>query len=379
MQDIMALAILLLAAKLAGEIAIRSGFSAIIGELFAGILLGPALFGYLHPSPFLDEFSNIGILLMLFLLGLATKHEELGERVGVAATIGIAGAIVPLALTYLLMHGLLGFPVGESLILSAILASSTTAISTRILAENGYIQTKTGKMVLATALTDDITDLIILTAILNYLSVGIFDIKASIQMIFLVAGFVFLMLKLAPNLLSAFNLFEGMRSEYSLLTIPFAVMLLFASFAESFQIAGPIGAFLAGMVVNKIPQVTSTLTERVRTLGYGIFIPVFFANIGLHALSLSGANLFVLALLLILAFIAKYYATSLSSEYFGYDGRVLGWCMVPRGEMSMVVAQLALSRKMMSETMLLYAISVVIITSIVGTVFIKKYTGARRY
>ncbi len=379
MQDIMALAILLLAAKLAGEIAIRSGFSAIIGELFAGILLGPALFGYLHPSPFLDEFSNIGILIMLFLLGLATKHEELGERVGVAATIGIAGAIVPLALTYLLMHGLLGFPVGESLILSAILASSTTAISTRILAENGYIQTKTGKMVLATALTDDITDLIILTAILNYLSVGIFDIKASMHMIFLVAGFVFLTLKLAPNLLSAFNLFEGMRSEYSLLTIPFAVMLLFASFAESFQIAGPIGAFLAGMVVNKIPQVTSTLTERVRTLGYGIFIPVFFANIGLHALSLSGANLFVAALLLIVAFIAKYYATSLSSEYFGYNGRVLGWCMVPRGEMSMVVAQLALSRKMMSETMLLYAISVVIITSIVGTVFIKKYTGARRY
>jgi len=379
MQDIMALAILILAAKFAGEIAIRSGFSAIIGELFAGILIGPALFGYLLPSPFLDEFSNIGILLMLFLLGLATKHEELGARVGVAAAIGIVGAIVPLALTYLLMHNLLGFPLGESLILSAILASSTTAISTRILAENGYIQTKTGKMVLATALTDDITDLIILTAILNYLSVGIFDVRASMEMTFLVAGFVFLMLKLAPNFLSAFNLFEGRHSEYSLLTIPFAIMLLFASFAESFQIAGPIGAFLAGMVVNKIPQVASTLTERVRTLGYGLFIPVFFANIGLHALSLSGANLGVLTLLLAVAFIAKYYSIFFSSKYFGFDGRVMGWCMVPRGEMSMVVAQLALSRKMMSETMLLYAISVVIITSIAGTVFIKKYTGKRNY
>ncbi len=379
MQDIMALAILLLAAKLAGELAIRSGFSAIIGELLAGILLGPALFGYLLPSPFLDEFSNIGILIMLFLLGLSTKHEELGERVGVAATIGFIGAIVPLALTYAAMHYLFQFPIGESLILSAILSSSTTTISTRILIENGYIQTKTGRMVLATAITDDITDLILLTAILNYLAVGVFQLRASFEMAFLVAGFVFIVLKSGPSLFSAFNLFERMRSEYSLVTIPFAVLLIFASLAEKFQIAGAIGAFLAGMVMNKIPQVTSTLAEKIRILGYALFIPVFFANIGLHAITIADANWYALALLLIIAFAAKYYSTSISSRYFGYDGRVMGWCMVPRGEMSMVVAQLALARGMMSETLLFYAIAVVIITSIAGTVFIKKYTRMKAY
>ncbi len=377
MQDLAALGALLLATKFVGELTARIGLSPIPGELLAGILLGPALLGWFEPSAFIDQFAYIGVLLMLFLVGIGTRMESLEDKLKPAFMISAAGIFSMLLAIITLALLAFKFPFPQALLIGTVAASSSTVVAIRILAENNYLQTKNGKLILGTALVDDLLNLLLMTLVLNYLASGVFSIKQTVTLLFVIVGFIVVVMKTGPSLLSIFNLFERMKIEYSLISIPFAIVLLFASFAEEFKVTGAIGAFLAGMVMSKIPQVTSTLTEKVRTIGYAIFIPVFFANVGLHAISFATINWMFAFLLIALAIAIKYYGCGMVAGHYGYKRNLVGWCMVPRGEMSLVAVQLAIAQGLMDPQLVSYIALLILFPSIISPLFIKRYAVAR--
>lgn len=377
MQDLAALGALLLTTKFVGEFTARIGLSPIPGEVLAGLILGPALLGWFSPSAFVDQFAYIGVLLLLFLVGIGTRMEALEDKLKPAFMIAAGGMFSVLLIVFTLAMFAFKFPLGQALLLGTVAASSSTVVAVRILAENNYLQTKNGKLVLGTALADDLLNLLLMTLTLNYLASEVFSLKQTFTLLFVIVGFIVVVMKTGPSLLSIFNLFERMKIEYSLISIPFAIVLLLASFAEEFKVTGAIGAFLAGMVMSKIPQVTNTLTEKVRTIGYAIFIPVFFANVGLHAVSFADINWAFAILLISLAVAVKYYACGMTAANYGYKRSLVGWCMVPRGEMSLVTVQLAIAQGLMNPPLVSYITLLILFPSILAPLFIRKYAVAR--
>ena len=338
------LAAIILATKLFGEIAQRMGQPAVLGELGAGVLLGASVLGVVDPhEPVVRALADLGVLILLFEIGLHTDLRALRRVGGSALTVAAVGVALPFAGGVLVARAL-GIPALPALVAGAALTATSIGISARVLSDLGRLHTAEGQIVLGAAVADDIIGLVILSVVSAMVAGSTVDAWGVAKITGVAVGFVVAALVLGSVAIPPlFRVVERIRLTGALALIALAFALLLAVLAEVSGSAMIIGAFAAGLILHPTPQ-RQEIEKSVTALGH-FFVPIFFASVGasvdVHAL-LSGPALIAGAALVAVGVLGKVLA-GFAPWWFEGNKLLVGVAMVPRGEVGLIFARMGLA------------------------------------
>ena len=338
------LAATLVGAKALGALAQRLGQPSVLGELIAGILLGGSVLGVLDPDvPAIHALSEIGVLVLLFEIGLHTDLRSLASVGGSATTVAVVGVALPFTLGWFAARAL-GIATIPSLVAGAALTATSVGISARVLGELGVLDQPEGRVVLGAAVLDDIIGLVILSVVSSAVAGAALSGWGIARTALVAIGFVVLAVvlgtRVAPPL---FRFVARVQMEGVLGPIALAFALLLSWLAAEAGSATIIGAFAAGLVLHNTPQ-RGDIEHAVTNLGHFV-VPIFFASVGaaVDFRALASRDALLLGALLVVTGIVGKVAAGFAP--LGFRGRKLlvGVAMVPRGEVGLIFAQMGLA------------------------------------
>ena len=335
---------LIIATKLLGGLAQRFGQPSVLGELIAGVILGGSVLGLLDPTdPAIAAFAEIGVLVLLFQIGLHTDLKGL-IKVGTNATVvACVGVALPFGLGFFVARWL-GIETVPALVTGAALTATSVGISARVLSDLGRLQSAEGQIVLGAAVLDDIIGLVILSVVAGIVG-GAAVTVGSVTWITVVAlGFVVLAIVVGRIAIPPIFAIIGLgAAEGTLGLIALAFAFTMAWLADAAGSALIIGAFAAGLILHPTPQVKE-VEKAVTTLGH-LFVPIFFASVG-AAVDLSALadqrSLLVGGALIVVGVVGKM-AAGFAPWWFRGNKTLIGMAMVPRGEVGLIFAQMGLA------------------------------------
>jgi len=337
---LVALFVVLVAAKLGDELFKRLGQPALVGEILAGVVIGPSVLGLVEPDETLEVFAELGVVFLLFWVGLETRLSDMRDVGATAARVGALGVVVPFAAGY----GA-GVALGESgatcVFLGAALVATSVGITSAVLIELEALASTAARTILGAAVIDDILAMVLLAVAVGVADQGGVDVTSIGVVIALALGFVVFVTIGGTRLVARWpDVFHAPRFSESPLLPAVILCLGLAAFAAQIGLAAIIGAFLAGMVVAETKD-RHDFEEEVAPL-YAFFPPFFFVFIGLEVDLGAFADAGTLGLLLaitLLAFATKFGAAWLAARSMGArDAVVVALGMVPRGEVGIIVA-----------------------------------------
>ncbi|MBA3632578.1 MAG: cation:proton antiporter [Acidobacteria bacterium] len=370
---LLALVIMLAAAKILAEVFERLKQPAVVGEILAGVLIGPSLLNWVQPSEFINIIAEIGIIFLLFNVGLETKPQailDVGKR---AVVVAVLGVVVPFIAGYFIAVWWGGSTV-EALFIGAALVATSVGITARVLGGMGLLDTLTSRIILGAAVIDDILGLLILSVVSSF-SKGSVDYwrlagTAGLAIFFTLFVAFFgakLMTRLAPKI-------ENLHISKPFFNAGLILCLGLSFAAIHIGVAAIIGAFLAGMMLaeateenRKMHKLTSGVTE--------FLVPFFLVNIGMQ-LNLSifkDISVVILAVVItIVAVLTKFIGCGLGAYGLGWKRSAqVGIGMIPRGEVGIVVAQIGLGLAAISEQFFASVLFMAIATTLIAPPFIK--------
>lgn len=385
LELILTLAILITAAKAAGYISFRLGQPSVLGELLAGVILGPSLIDILHLSIFEYEhlsetihfLAEIGVLLLMFLAGMELHLTDMRKSGKVAFFAGGFGVILPLILGTL--SGLIfQMSLTESIFLGLILSATSVSISAQTLIELKVLRSRVGISLLGAAVFDDVLvvlGLSIFTALVLAPDPGDW---ISIMWIML-RMFLFLSIGVGLGYI-AFPLLSrkvgSLPISQGLVAFALVLMFLYGWAAEEIgQMAAITGAFLAGLLFGQNPA-KERIEQGIASLAFGFFVPIFFIDVGLKAnmKEIRGEALLFLAVLVVVAVAGKVLGSGGGALLGGLTRREslqLGIGMVSRGEVGLIVAAVGISEGLITQSIYSAVIGVVIITTLLTPLFLR--------
>ena len=373
------LAALILATKLLGEMARRVGQPAVLGELLAGVLLGGSLLGVVDPrDPVLHALAEIGMVALLFQIGLQTNLRSLRRVGGSALMVAVVGIILPFVGGVLVTHAL-GFESVPSLIAGAALTATSVGISTRVLSDVGRLRTLEGHVVLGAAVTDDVVGLIILAVITTIVAGGTVSVQGAAKISALTVGFISLALLMGSLAIPPlFKVVERIHITGALGLIAFAFALLLAQLAMANGSSLIIGAFAAGLILHPTPQ-RREIAASITSFGQ-FFVPIFFASVGasvdVHALArwpVLGAG----GALVVVGVVGKI-AAGYAPWWFDGHKLLVGVAMVPRGEVGLIFAQVGLASGAISADLFGALMLMVVMTTILTPPLLSRVAKTPR-
>ncbi len=385
MQLAVALIIIISTAKIGGYLSYRIGQPSVLGELVVGILLGPSVlnllslptFSDMHLGETIQHLAEIGVLLLMFLAGLDLHFTDLVKSSKVAGLAGVSGMLLPLGLG-LLAGILFSMEISQAFFTGLILSATSVSISAQTLMELRMLRSRVGVSLLGAAVFDDILVLLglsIFTALVQPTSsLGVGGIALIILKVLLYLGIASLIgMFIFPKL---FSLVNKLPISQGLVAFTFIIILIYGWTAEMFgSMAAITGAFLAGVWLSRTP-----LKEHIHagfsTIAYGIFVPIFFINIGLSAnareLSLDSALLLVV--MIVVAVVGKVVGSG-GGAYLGglnkHEAFQLGVGMVSRGEVGLIVAAIGVELGLIDRNTFSTIVGVVIITTLITPPMIR--------
>jgi len=359
-------------AKLFGEIADRLGQPAVVGELLAGVVIGPSVLGWVTPNQFLSVFSELGVLFLLFQVGLELKDFKLTSVGWDAVAIAVSGVIVPLILGRQIMLAF-GYPQIEAAFVGAAMVATSVGITAKVLADMNLLSERASKLILAAAIIDDVLGLIVL-AVVSSLAKGDVNYVDLIVTGVLATGFTLVVsqfgTKAFEKLVPKFDsVTKTVKSQFVLAILLLFVLSILASRAG---VAAIIGAFLAGMALASSVSVDT----KKETAGVTEFlVPFFLAGIGLQmdlSVFQNAGTMWMCGLILLAAVVSKLVGCGLGAWRLGYrDALRVGVGMVPRGEVGMVVAQIGLSIGVIPKDVYAVVVFMSIATTMVAPMLLK--------
>jgi len=362
----------LLAAKLGDEVFKRIGQPALVGEILGGVVVGPALLGWYEVRPETELFAQIGAVLLLFEVGVHTRVGDI-VRVGPTALLAaVLGVVIPFIGGFLL-GGIFGLPTDGRLFLAASLTATSVAVSSSVLGSLGALRSIAGRTILAAAVTDDVLGLLVVGVVAGLVA-GEVDLPHIGLVLLLAVAFIVIVVVTGTGIL---------RRQRSLLTVPrFAetpflpgmiIMLGLAALAAQIGLAAIIGAFIAGTVVGESAE-REALEVETAPVG-AFFTPFFFGFIGAQVDPFAFGNLTALLMLgslLTVAVVTKFAGVFLGALRGGWRRAVvIGWGMVPRGEVEIVIAGLALGAGAFGRQTYAVVVAMVVLTMLFAPPLLK--------
>ncbi|MBU5214056.1 cation:proton antiporter [Heyndrickxia oleronia] len=369
---ILQLAIILIASKIAGSLSVRLGQPSVLGKLLIGIVLGPSVLGLVNETETLAEFSQIGVILLMFIAGLETDLEEF-KRTGKASTfVGFGGIIVPLVLGYF-AGIILNLTTMESWFLGLLLSATSVSISVQALKEMNKLKTPEGTTILGAAVIDDVVVIIALAFLMSFAGGDVHLTTVILKKVVFFAAAILIGWKVVPWFLKRFS---SLKVTETVISSALIICFIYAYFAEYTGVAAIIGAYIAGVAIS-VTNFKHEVFEKVETISYSIFVPVFFTSIGVTA-QFTGItkNLGIIIILSILAILTKLIGASIGAKLagFGWNSSLgIGSAMVSRGEVALIIASIGLESKLLSQDMFAVIVVVVLVTTIVTPPMMKLF------
>lgn len=370
---LLALFIIIASAKVMAESFERLRQPAVVGEILAGVVIGPSVLGWVQPSELISIVAEVGVIFLLFMVGLETKPQDI-FRVGKRAfLVGTLGVVFPFVAGYAIAS-LWGGSFVEAMFIGAALVATSVGITARVLDSMGLLDRKTSRIILGAAVIDDILGLIILSVVssvgtggVNFASIAW---TAGLAILFTVVVGVFgsrLITRLAPKI-------RELRLSKPFFNIGLILCFGLSVASLYFGVAAIIGAFLAGMALaeateenHAMHKLTSGVTE--------FLVPFFLVNIGmqLNLSVFSDASAVALALIVtVLAVVTKFIGGGLGA--WGMSRREMtqvGVGMIPRGEVGIVVAQIGLGLAAISQQFFAAVLFMAVATTLIAPPLIK--------
>lgn len=379
---LLGLVLVWLAAKLASEGMERIGQTAVLGELLAGVIIGPGVLGLVHESAVLHALAELGVLILLFEVGLESDVHDLLRAGLQAALVALVGVAAPFAVGYGVMHWL-GYPALLAVFVGATLTATSVGITARVLADLGRLQDAAAKVVLGAAVVDDILGLIILAVVTGVAQTGGVSLGSVVAlsakaMIFLVLA-ILAGIRLAPTSIAWIG---GLKARGTLIVYSVVFAVALSAVADLIGLATIIGAFAAGLVLATTER-RAHIEERIRPVA-DLLVPVFFVTVGMKVqpamLNPFAENAQLgLAVLLTVVALASKLVVGLVVYQPGVRRWPVGVGMVPRGEVGLIFAGAGLAAGVIAEDLYAALVVVVMLTTFVAPPWLKLlYAGESR-
>jgi len=374
MDFLLQLLLILIVAKFFGELFERVGIPAMIGEIGAGIVLGPAILGIVVMGDTLKIFSDIGIITLLFISGVEMDVRLIVKSKGIAASTALAGVVVPFV-TGWIIGTFFGLTFFETLFIAIVLSVTSIGISVRTLIDMKKINTIVGTTIVSAAVLDDIIGIFLIAVLISFASQGTFSPGSFLPAI--AVSLIFLVVFLTVGKVFILKLFSWTRkTETHEMVYSTALIIGIASayLAHSAGLHYSIGAFIAGAILGGQIRSDRVLLDSLMDVAFGFFVTIFFVSIGL--LFTPDWNTVFTPLLfpiIILAFAGKIAGGFIGSGPF-MDWRsslVVGIGLCPRGEITLVIANIALAAGIITAG-LYSSVTVMVIVTILLTPFMMK-------
>jgi len=348
--------IILSGAWVMGSLAKRLGFPVMLGELVAGLVLGPPLLGLVHGSEPIELLAELGIFFAMFYAGMEMDPKELLEHLKPSLGVALGGFVIPFTLGFLVTK-LFGGTTYQSLFVGMGISVTAIAVQAVILQNMRINRTQIGHIIIGAAIVDDILSLIALSVLVGLARSGRLELSALLLILLKVAAFFGVTIFLGHFVLPRFTKHltdEGAKG------FTFALMsaLILSYLAEKAGLHLIIGAFLAGQFVRQEimrEDVYQAISDRFYGLSYGFLTPIFFATLAFHLHWEWSLSFWIYAVVLTLvAILGKFLGAGLGLSPFGfrfYEGLVVGAGMNGRGAVELVVATVVikLSHSLMQE------------------------------
>ncbi|MFT9456142.1 MAG: cation:proton antiporter [Liquorilactobacillus hordei] len=379
MSFIGSLVIILLFTTLAGHLTARVGIPAVLGQLLIGIIIGPGVLNIIHPTDLIEQFAEIGVILLMFMAGIESDMQQLKKYFKPALAVALSGVLLPV-----IIMGTASFCFGyhfqEALFIGVVFSATSVSISVVVLREFKALNSKEGATVLGAAVADDILGVLLLSLMIAIVgsnsgtggqeSPNNILLQLVLQGLFF-AGVFLLVRWIAPSImyLSTKLLIPTSRTISAMI-----ICLSMAYIAEVVGLSGAIGAFFAGIAVGQTPT-KKIVNTNIEPISNAIFVPVFFVSIGL---SVSFNNFLVslpfIVIMTILAILTKWLGGEMGSLIAGFDrdsGRVIGTGMIARGEMALITAQIGFNAHLLDKNLYIDIIFVIVIATLLAPLLLR--------
>ncbi|MFK4292124.1 cation:proton antiporter [Bacillus sp. RC250] len=371
------IALILLSTKLAGDLSVRLGQPSVLGKLIVGIVIGPAIFGWIENSDFLTQLSNVGVILLMFMAGLETDLEELNANRNSSLAVALGGIVLPFVGGY--VAGLVvGMEQGNAVFLGLLLCATSVSISVQTLRDLGKMKTRESTTMLGAAVFDDILVVILLAFAMSFL--GTDDVNLTMIILKKVVFFASIILIGWKGVPAIMRWLSPLRVSESIVSAALIICFSFAYFGELLGIAGIIGAFAAGIAISQT-NYKHEVEKKVEPIAYAMFVPVFFVSIGMN-ITFDGIGdqiWFILALTVIAVF-TKLIGCGFGARITGFDAKssaIIGAGMVSRGEVALIIAGTGLSSGLLAQDYFTAIVIVVILTTMITPPMLKYTFGAK--
>ncbi|MCX2186564.1 cation:proton antiporter [Limosilactobacillus pontis] len=376
MEFIETLAGLLLATQVVAHLCRRVEIPEVIGQILVGIIVGPALLNWVHLDGMMNEFQEIGVIILMFIAGLESDLSLLKKYLRPAVIVAVIGVIVPV----LVMGGasyLFGFTKMESLFIGVIFSATSVSISVAVLREFKRLDSREGATILGAAVADDIIGVIMLSIMISMINGsqgGHTNMPLGMALLLQVLFFggTYLVVRwLAPYLM---HLSERLLTVAAPSVMAMIICLGMAALADYVGLSGAVGSFFAGIAVANTHR-KETIDRSFIPIGYALFIPLFFVSVGLNMRfdNLQRSFVFVIVMT-ILACLTKLVGCGAGAKLSGFNlpsSYVVGSGMVARGEMALITAQIGYEAHLMSSMYYSDVITVIILATVLAPFMLK--------
>ena len=373
------LAIILFFAKVFGILARKCKAPQVVGQIIAGLLIGPCVLGWVGQSDFIAQMAEIGVIILMFAVGLETDLKELIKTGPVAFLIACTGVFVPLVLgtiLYMVFYGTA--PWGsehfyKAVFIGTIMTATSVSITVAALQELGKIKSKVGTTIVSAAIIDDVIGIIVLTVVLGFKN------PASSPSMVIVKTIAFFVIAVIGGF-AIFKVFLKLDNRYPhtrripIVSLAFCFALSYIA-EKYFGIADITGAYIAGIVLCNLSD-NEYIERKIDVSSYMIFGPIFFASIGLKTSfdSMNGKLFAFCICFVIVALIAKVIGCGLVSKLCKFnmsDSLKIGVGMMTRGEVALIVAQKGLAAGLLTSDYFTAVILLILVSSIATPIILK--------